>query len=114
MKNEIRPFQSIESSLEFMILLESVIEEATAELHQTGSPVVDKRQREGITLALYKIQQLSEHVRKSQRILNDLNLIRNLLMGQSQPAPTTSTSLLKLRQSLSGESASLCTRGRIP
>lgn len=101
MKKEIRPFQSIESALEFMVLLESVIEEASVELRQRLPSPQDQRYREGISLALYKVQQLSEHVQKSRRILNDLRLIRALLMGHSRPDPTTSTSVFELRRSLS-------------
>lgn len=80
-KNTIRPFQSIESALEFMVLLESAIEEASAELQGIVPTTEDKRENSGVTLALFKLQQLADHVHKSRRILNDLTLIRGLMTG---------------------------------
>lgn len=84
MKNKMQPFQSIESALEFMTLLQGVTEEAAAELHELLPTAEDKRYNAGLTLALFKIQQLAEHVHKSHRILNDLNLIQGLLTGHGK------------------------------
>lgn len=100
MKNNMRPFESIASSLEFMVLLESVIKEASADLRERLPGAEDKRYRDGITLALYKIQQLSDHVQKSRRILNDLSMIRALLMGHSETGVTARTSALALGRSI--------------
>lgn len=100
MKKDLRPFESIESSLEFMILLESVVQEASAELRELLPSAEDKRYRDGITLALFKTQLLAEHVQKSRRILNDLSLIRGLLTGHSAPDPAMAATILELRQSL--------------
>ncbi|HEY7211732.1 MAG TPA: hypothetical protein VH477_15785 [Bryobacteraceae bacterium] len=80
-----RPFDSIESALEFMELLEGTIEEAASELDRQ-SVEATARSGNGIRLAMYKIRQLSFHVQKSRRILNDLTLIRGVLLGEHSKA----------------------------
>ncbi len=77
----IRPFESIESALEFMVLLEGVIAEVSEELQGTLEKATTERYGNGVRLALFKIKQLSGHVGKSRRILNDLTLIRGVLTG---------------------------------
>jgi hypothetical protein len=78
-----QPFETIESALEFMILLESVIADADCELKSLRERAAAKRYINGLDLALYKIHQLSFHIQKSRRILNDLTLIRGVLAGDS-------------------------------
>jgi hypothetical protein len=78
-----RPFESIESALEFMILLEQVTEEVSDELKEKLQGATKKRYINGLNLAIYKIDQLSSHVQKSRRILNDLRLLRTVLTGDS-------------------------------
>ncbi|MGA2182610.1 MAG: hypothetical protein ABSH47_06230 [Bryobacteraceae bacterium] len=76
-----RPFESIESALEFMVLLEEEIAGASGELHEMLDGASNRRQAEALNLALYKMHQLSFHTQKSRRILNDLRLIRTVLVG---------------------------------
>jgi len=78
----IRPFESIESALEFMVLLEEEIADASKELHETLDSTGNRRHAEALNLALYKMHQLSFHTQKSRRILNDLRLIRGVLVGE--------------------------------
>jgi hypothetical protein len=78
----IRPFESIESAQEFMALLEETIAEAAGELEQMLGSAEGERQAEALNLALYKMKQLSAHAHKSRRILNDLRLIRGVLLGR--------------------------------
>lgn len=66
-----------------MVLLEGVIVEATKELEETLEEATTERYGNGVRLALYKINQLSSHVAKSRRILNDLGLIRSVLVTGS-------------------------------
>jgi hypothetical protein len=78
-----QPFHSIESAHEFMLVLENVIADTQGELqtlmdHANSSS--DDRRTEALRLALFKISQLETHTRKSRRILNDLGLIRSLLV----------------------------------
>jgi hypothetical protein len=79
--DDMRPFQSIENTLEFMKLLDSSIEESSEELRRRQATAALERYKSGLTLALYKLNQLSIHVQKSKRILNDLCLIRSALSG---------------------------------
>jgi hypothetical protein len=76
----VQPFETIESAHEFMMVLESVIAEAQSELQAMLNDVSDERRTEALRLALFKISQLDSHTRKSRRILNDLGLIRSLLV----------------------------------
>jgi hypothetical protein len=78
---DLRPFDSIESALDFIILLESVIGEVIRELDMRRAASGSERYSNGLNLALYKLDQLSFHVKKSRRILNDLRLIRTVLVG---------------------------------
>jgi hypothetical protein len=81
-----RPFESIESAHEFIVLLEESIEEAAADVQghlrevESGGP--DERQTRALNLALYKLSQLSTQMHKSRRALNDLRTIRRLLFTE--------------------------------
>jgi hypothetical protein len=78
-----QPFHSIESAHEFMTVLENVIADAQRELETLladANNASDDRRTEALRLALFKISQLETHTRKSRRILNDLGLIRSLLV----------------------------------
>jgi hypothetical protein len=78
-----QPFHSIESAHEFMVVLENVIAEAQGELQALltdANNASDERRSEALRLALFKISQLDAHTQKSRRILNDLGLIRSLLV----------------------------------
>jgi hypothetical protein len=78
-----QPFQSIESAHEFMTVLENVIADAQRELETLladANNASDDRRTEALRLALFKISQLETHTHKSRRILNDLGLIRSLLV----------------------------------
>jgi hypothetical protein len=77
------PFDSIESAHEFMVVLENVIADAKSELAallDDANNASDERRKEALRLALFKISQLETHTAKSRRILNDLGLIRSLLV----------------------------------
>ncbi len=78
-----QPFHSIESAHEFMVVLENVIADAQGELRamlDDANTASDERRSEALRLALFKISQLEAHTHKSRRILNDLGLIRSLLV----------------------------------
>ncbi len=62
------------------MVLESVISETQSQLQAMLNDVSDERRTEALRLALFKISQLETHTRKSRRILNDLGLIRSLLV----------------------------------
>ena len=90
--DEARPFATIESSLEFMHLLRTAITETVADVQQdiadaqTGS---DQRRTEALQLVDYKLQQLSLHVGKSERLLRDLARLRSLILGEMKAQVAT-------------------------
>ena len=78
-----RPFDSIESTLEYMILLEATIAEASRELEEGIEQSKEPRSTQAWALAQYKMRQLLLHTQKSRRLLNDLRLIRGVMTGSS-------------------------------
>lgn len=84
-----RPFDSIESTLEYMILLETTIADASREIEEGLEQSRDARSTQAWTLAQYKMRQLLFHTQKSRRLLNDLRLIRGVMVGapDSEPLP---------------------------
>jgi hypothetical protein len=79
------PFDSIESSHEYLALLADVIEESRrdveAEIAQAGGGNAS-RQQEALRLVSYNLAKLSLHMTSSRRILNDLRTLRRLLLGE--------------------------------
>ena len=77
-----RPFDSIESAHEFVILLGQQVEAATKETQRhcdQARAEGNQRRVEALAVALLKMNQLSTHMQKSRRILNDLRTLRRLL-----------------------------------
>lgn len=64
-----------------MGLLEIELGEASGELREMTKEDGGERFEEALNLALYKMHQLSAQVQKSRRLLNDLRLIRNVLVN---------------------------------
>ena len=79
----VRPFESIESTLEYMILLESTIGDATREIEVGLQQSREARSAQAWALAQFKMRQLLFHTQKSRRLLNDLRLIRGVMVGPS-------------------------------
>ena len=78
------PFDSIESAQEYVHLLvreaedvRPAIERDIAEAVSTGQT----RRVDALRLVDYKLKQLTEHLRASRRVLNDLRMLRRLLIG---------------------------------
>jgi hypothetical protein len=85
--NAARPFESIESAHEFIALLEDSIQDAMRDVTHHAHAATennDDRRAQALTLALYKMGQLTSHVHKSRRILNDLRTIRRLLFNERE------------------------------
>jgi hypothetical protein len=83
-----RPFETIECAMDFMTLLDGVVADVQADLRAKLQEPTTERYRNGLALASYKVEQLSSHVQKSRRILNDLALIRNVLVTGSPSSMT--------------------------
>jgi ABC-type protease/lipase transport system fused ATPase/permease subunit len=83
----VRPFESIESAHEFIVLLEENIREAVEDVRGhllQATAEKDERQVRALHLAIYKLTQLSAQMQKSRRALNDLRTIRRLLFSERE------------------------------
>jgi hypothetical protein len=82
--NKPTPFDTIESALEFLQLLQ--IESAKAKQEVTSLMEQDQaaspRREEAFRLVIYKLSQLNSHVESSQRVLHDLRALRTLLLRE--------------------------------
>jgi hypothetical protein len=80
-----RAFESIESAHEFIVVLEGAIIEAVRDVQvhlDKAAEGHDERQTHALSLAMFKLNQLSLQMHKSRRNLNDLRTIRRLLFGE--------------------------------
>jgi hypothetical protein len=86
------PFDSLESAHEYVRLLASEIEEASADIQLD---IVDAtrdqaaRRLDALHMVDYKLKQLAQHMSASRRLLNDLRLLRRLLVGDGAVAGET-------------------------
>lgn len=65
--------------------MEESIQDAVADVRghlEEAKAGTDRRREEALALACFKMNQLSTHVHKSRRILNDLRSIRRLLFSE--------------------------------
>jgi hypothetical protein len=79
------PFDSIEGAQEYLKLLSEAVGEAkTAVTLEVVAPVHPGhgRRSEALRLVVYKLEKLEQHVTAGRRILNDLRILRRLLMEE--------------------------------
>jgi hypothetical protein len=79
------PFDSIESSHQYVALLTQAIEEAKRDVEgDIAMAMADRadRRREALQLVLYNLTKLESHMGASRRILNDLRTLRRLLLDE--------------------------------
>jgi hypothetical protein len=94
--NEARPFATIESSLEFMHLLSTAIAETAADVQKDiDEGTADRRHAEALQLVQYKLNQLSLHVGKSERLLRDLGRLRTLILSEAKARTPVATSAVR-------------------
>ena len=80
-----QPFSSIESAIEFMHVLADTILEVQKELdtgHRLAISEGQDRRARGIALAQYKLKSLNANVYRSRRALNDLRMLRRLILDE--------------------------------
>ena len=80
-----QPFDSIESAHEYMNILAATALEAMAELKRDRDQALrdgDQRRAQAIELAIFKLKMLGCHVFKSRRMLNDLRILRRLILNE--------------------------------
>src|SRR5947209_5318220 len=79
------PFDNIEGSHEYVAMLADAVSEARrdveAEIAAAEHDRADRR-KEALLLASYNLAKLNLHIRTSRRILNDLRMLRRLLLAE--------------------------------
>jgi hypothetical protein len=79
------PFESIESANEYMTLLANTALESIVELSHDRDRALrsgDVRTAQAIELAIFKLKVLGCHIFKSRRALNDLRILRRLILNE--------------------------------
>jgi hypothetical protein len=79
------PFDSIESAQDFMNILAETILDAMKDLNYQQRLAVregQERRARALDLALYKAKTLSCHVHRSRRALNDLRMLKRLILNE--------------------------------
>lgn len=80
-----QPFESIESAHEYMNILAATTLEVMTELKRDRDEALrngEQRRAQAIDLAIFKLKMLSCHVHKSRRMLNDLRILRRLILSE--------------------------------
>ena len=80
-----RPFDSIESAHDYMDILATTALEALSELKRDRDLALkdgDLRRAQAIDLAIFKLKTLNCYVYKSRRTLNDLRILRRLILNE--------------------------------
>jgi hypothetical protein len=86
------PFDNIESALEYVNHLLEATREARdqiqTEMLRAANPQLARR-KQALQLVHYKLEKLSSHIAASRRILNDLRMLRRLLLEERKtPDPS--------------------------
>ena len=79
------PFDSIESAQDYMNILAQTALENLSDLQrdrEAALRVGEDRRARAIELAMYKLKQLNCYVYKSRRTLNDLRMLRRLILNE--------------------------------
>lgn len=80
-----RPFDSIESAHEYMDILAGTALETIADLARDREIALrdgQVRRAQAIELAIFKLKTLGCYVHKSRRTLNDLRILRRLILNE--------------------------------
>jgi len=83
------PFDSIESSHQYVTLLGETIEEVRRDIQIEIARAIEEnadRRKEALQLVAYHLTKLSAHMMSSRRILNDLRSLRRLLLSERKPS----------------------------
>jgi hypothetical protein len=79
------PFDSIESSHQYISMLAEAIEEASREVDadiSLANAEMAARRKEALQLVSFNLHKLASHITTSRRILNDLRTLRRLLLEE--------------------------------
>jgi hypothetical protein len=78
------PFDNIESAHRYLSLLGDAVTEARVHVGEDLQALggVGSRRQEALTLVSFKLSRLKQHLESSRFILNDLRMLRRLLLGE--------------------------------
>jgi hypothetical protein len=79
------PFDSVENTQEYFRFLSETLLEVKQEIEGDIIAAAESklsRRLEALRLVLFKLQKLEEHVKTSSRLLNDLRILRRLLLEE--------------------------------
>ena len=79
------PFDSIESAYDFTTLLANTALEVMVDLGHERARALregDRRRAQAIDLAIFKLKNLNCNLCKSRRMLNDLHILRRLILNE--------------------------------
>jgi hypothetical protein len=82
------PFDSLESSHEYVALMAEIIEDVRQDIEEEiarATAEKEERRKEALQLVCYHLSKLSAHMTSSRRILNDLRSLRRLLFSERKP-----------------------------
>lgn len=80
-----QPFDSIESAHDFMNVLADTVLDAMKDVNHQRRVAIesgDQRQAQALELAQFKLKSLLCHVHKGRRDLNDLRMLRRLILNE--------------------------------
>lgn len=80
-----QPFDTIESAQEFMHILAQTALDAITELRRDREEALrngEERKAQAIDLAIFKLKRLGCHVHQGSRMLNDLRILRRLILNE--------------------------------
>jgi len=86
------PFDSIENAHEYIRLLLDAVTEGKRDIESDVQGAVEskaERHLEALRLVQHKLDKLEQHLKTSGRLLNDLRILRRLLL-EGRPEPVSS------------------------
>ena len=86
------PFDSIESAQEYVRMLACEVDQVRAGIEEDIAQATRDRaarRLDALQIVGYKLKQLSQHLGASRRILNDLRMLRRLLVSDDQDVLAT-------------------------
>jgi hypothetical protein len=91
-----QPFDSIESAHEFMNVLALTALDVMKDLSRDRDRALrdgEQRRAQAIDLAIFKLKMLGCYVHKSKRTLNDLRILRRLILNERLTAESVMATL---------------------
>lgn len=79
------PFETIESAQDFLRVLHETVLDAMKDLngdYQIALQDSQLRRAQALGLAMFKLKMLTCHIHKSRRMLNDLRMLRRLILNE--------------------------------